>query len=292
MCETLICQKPRILLYKIQVRVLSRKNLHTTRQRSRFRKLNGINGAAKRIFFSHPWGIASDSVTCGDFLTWHTRMVEVSFNYLADMPDSLPWIKTIKLHIVIVILINSFTIHLHCTINTVYFILLCLVELCHFFFLIYFLTCGRSFALVAVTNHVNLSDLKLNWSDTSIMPQLIKIVGAVHRPTQYKCIVNYTVKCKGLIWAKKYGQNGWVQSGTVLGANSASLKWVCFSTNFPGVQGQIRPCEGSLWKTLVPLWILKWRPQILALLQTTPQKEANSAPRWAISVVDGSFFLP
>ena len=116
MCETLTCQKPRILFYKIQIRVLTRMNLHTTRQRL-FRKLNETNGPAKRISFSHPRGIASDSVTCGDFLTWHTRMVEVGLNFLADMPDSLPCIKTFKLCLVIFILINSVTIHLHRTIT-------------------------------------------------------------------------------------------------------------------------------------------------------------------------------
>ena len=89
-------------------------NLHTTRQRL-FRKLNETNGPAKRISFSHPWGIASDSVTYGDFLTWHTRMVEVGFNFLADMPDSLPChqnnqIMFSYLHINLFIY-NSFTLY-------------------------------------------------------------------------------------------------------------------------------------------------------------------------------------
>ena len=46
--------------------------------------------------------------------------------------------------------------------------------------------------------------------------------------------------------------------------------------------GPIRPWEGLIWKTLAPLWIFKWPkqlPQISALLQTTPQKVADSVPR-------------
>ena len=115
MCETLTCQKPRILFHKIQIRVVTRMNLQTTGQRL-FGKLNETNGLAKRISFSHPWGIASDSVTCGDFLTWHTRMVEVGLNFLSGMPDSLPCIKTFKLCLVIIFIFinfiyNSFTLY-------------------------------------------------------------------------------------------------------------------------------------------------------------------------------------
>ena len=69
--------------------------------------------------------------------------------------------------------------------------------------------------------------------------------------------------------------------------------------NRPFYWGQIRPCEGSIWKTPVPFWNFKWPkqpPKILALLQMTPQNRANSAPCWAISKLNGLFcacsFLP
>ena len=55
--------------------------------------------------------------------------------------------------------------------------------------------------------------------------------------------------------------------------------------NWPLHWGQIRPCKGPIWKTLEPLWIFqepKQPPQILALLQTTPQKVADSASYRAI----------
>ena len=62
--------------------------------------------------------------------------------------------------------------------------------------------------------------------------------------------------------------------------------------NQPLYWGQIRPCEGSIWKTPVPFWNFKWPKQpaqISALLQMTPQNRANSAPCWAISEVEWSF---
>ena len=38
--------------------------------------------------------------------------------------------------------------------------------------------------------------------------------------------------------------------------------------------------------------LAKTAPSNYAFLQTTLQKVADLTPRWAISVVDGSFFLP
>ena len=109
----------------------------------------------------------------------------------------------------------------------------------------------------------------------------------------------YMVKWKELIWLKKWGQNGWVQNGTVLGAiyphwNGAVLVQI-LGAKLTLTSGPIRPCEGLIWKRLVPLWIFKWPkqlPQISAFLQTTPQKVADSVPRRAISVVYESFLSP
>ena len=64
--------------------------------------------------------------------------------------------------------------------------------------------------------------------------------------------------------------------------------------NRPLCWGQIRPCEGSIWKTAVPFWNFKWPKQpsqILAFLQMTPQNRANSAPCWATSEAEWSFLF-